>query len=151
MEIALTLKHTLIQLNDNSASSLNKALKYGDYKTVLDIMNSKEWLNQSDKLKNSKIYSVIRKILINLNAKSESKSNLNNRVEDNNLFNSNEYLELLKNLKRLIKKREYRGAKKYIEENNFSDNQVLYLTMVNYLINLETYVESCEEESLTRW
>ena len=139
-----------IKRNDNSTSSLNKALKYGDYKTVLDIMNSTESLNQSDKLKNSKIYSVIRKILINLNAKSESKSNLNNRVEDNNLFNSNEYLELLKNLKRLIKKREYREAKKYIEENNFSDNQVLYETMVNYLINLESYVESCEEESLKR-
>ncbi len=135
---------------DNVIDSFNKAMKYGDYKTALDIMNSDEWFNNNDKNDNIKYYSVIRKILINLSLKSMNKNKSNNIEDNENISLSSRYLENLANLKRLIKKREYIEALEYLNENDFSyqeESKIYYEMLLKYLINLQTYQNECETES----
>ena len=135
---------------DNVIDSFNKAMKYGDYKTALDIMNSDEWFNNNDKNDNIKYYSVIRKILINLSLKSMNKNKSNNIEDNENISLSSRYLENLANLKRLIKKREYNEALEYLNENDFSyqeESKIYYEMLLKYLINLQTYQNECETES----
>ena len=135
---------------DNVIDSFNKAMKYGDYKTALDIMNSDEWFNNNDKNDNIKYYSVIRKILINFSLKSMNKNKSNNIEDNENTSLSSRYLENLANLKRLIKKREYNEALEYLNENDFSyqeESKIYYEMLLKYLINLQTYQNECETES----
>ena len=135
---------------DNVIDSFNKAMKYGDYKTDLDIMNSDEWFNNNDKNDNIKYYSVIRKILINFSLKSMNKNKSNNIEDNENTSLSSRYLENLANLKRLIKKREYNEALEYLNENDFSyqeESKIYYEMLLKYLINLQTYQNECETES----
>lgn len=135
---------------DNVIDSFNKAMKYGDYKTALDIMNSDEWFNSNDKINNIKYYSVIRKILINLSLKSINKNKSNNIDNNESVSESSRYLENLANLKRLIKKREYFDALEYLKENDFSyqeESKLYYEMLLKYLINLQTYQNECETKS----
>ena len=134
-----------IKKNGSIIDSFNKALKFGDYKTALDLMNCDEWFSQ--KIDNSKYYSVIRKILVNLKIKATNKNQSNNNEDNSSLFNNTKYLDLLANLKKLIKKREYLEAKKLLEENNLS---MFYEVMVNYLVSLQKYENECEAESFKR-
>ena len=108
-------------------------------------MNCDEWFSQKNA--NPKYYSAVRKILVNLKIKATNKSQSNIKEFNSNLFNNTKYLDLLANLKKLIKKREYLEAKKLLEENNLS---MFYEVMVNYLVSLQKYENECEAESFKR-
>ena len=128
-----------VKKEDNIIDYFNKAMHYGDYSSVYQIMNSDEWFKNS--AKNNIYYSVIRKILIVLNIKSNKKIVKNEREISIN----NQYLDCLANLKRLIKKREFKDAYQFLGENDFSDNEnskLYYEILLKYLINLKKEMES---------
>lgn len=136
-----------IEKSDSVLDSFHKAMAFGDYKSAYDIINSNEWFN--DKISNSKYYVVYRKILISLNGRLKGRGKANNLNDnDKQITVKNDYLELLANLKRLVKKREYNEAYKYLRENNFQNNCEFYEVMLKYLINLQTYENECETKGM---
>ena len=130
-----------ISKEDNIIYYFNKAIHFGDYNTVYNLMNSDEWFKNNDKLENIIYYSVIRKILIMLKTKVKNKIDVKNEEVS---FNDFSYYDSLGNLKYLIKKRNFKEAYEYLKENDFKDNELYYEILLKLLVNLN------ETESLKR-
>ncbi len=121
--------------SDDLVSCFHQAMSFGDYNTALTVISNPSWDKLMINKKNYKYYKVIRRLLwrlhdcVILETTEEPVS-----VEDNDV-------DLLTELRRYIKKRDYLGAYKYYMENTFDFDEKAKIEIGSQLAFLKAYDE----------